>query len=63
MKLRKASTGQGEVPFRGTLGAPPDWELFSLSASANAFLKAADEGSRLEILSQYRILKECWDFH
>lgn len=63
MKLRKASTGHGEVPFRGTLGAPPDWELFSFSASAKAFLKAAEEGSRLEILSQYRILKQVCDFH
>jgi len=52
MKLIKASTGQGELPFRGTLGAPLAWPLFSFSASAKAFLKAADEGSRFDRRSQ-----------
>lgn len=57
MKLRKASTGHGDVPLRGGCGAPP-CTFFSLSASAKAFLKASEEGSRFEIRSQYNILKK-----
>lgn len=55
MKLRKASTGHGDVPLRGGSGAPP-CTFFSLSASAKAFLKASEDGSKFDRRSQYKIL-------
>ena len=54
MKLKKASTGQGELPLRGNLGAP-GW--LSLTASAKAFLKLSEEGSKLDMRSQYKNLQ------
>ena len=51
MKLRNAKIGQGDVPLRGSLGAPCCAEL-SFMASAKAFLNFSDEGSKSEIRSQ-----------
>lgn len=51
MKLKNATTGQGDCPLRGNLGAPC-WADVSFNASAKAFLKDSEEGSILEIRSQ-----------
>lgn len=56
MKLMKASTGHGDEPFRGIFGALPFCTFLSLRASAKAFLKAVDEGSKFESRSQKSIL-------
>lgn len=51
IKLRNAKTGQGDCPFRGKLGAPCCVAV-SFMASAKAFLKDTEEGSKLEIRNQ-----------
>lgn len=56
MKLRNANTGHGDCPFCGSFGPGTPFGVVSCTAWAKAFLNASDDGSKLDIRSQYRIL-------